>query len=196
MTGARTAARREAQRSIDRTDAQLAQLAARLDVATASFISDHAARLEAHAAEQARIEADLARLVEYRDLILRHSDTERTRAALEQRRAEIQEAIAAHEFGQADAEHNIRALENRLSEYLEQLHIPGIGELVTINRKTYLPEISARRFEELSSQGLKRWSTSPTPSLTTPWRSTGRCRCPGCWSSTAFRRPVVAAARS
>jgi hypothetical protein len=41
--------------------------------------------------------------------------------------------------------------------YLRELHIPEIGSdlSVKINRRTYLPEISGRTFDELSSQGLK-----------------------------------------
>lgn len=153
----RQASRRDAHAAAERMDGELTQLAARLDAASASFVSEHAARLESRAAEQARLEADIARLLEYRDLILRHSDTQRARASLDQRRTEIQEAIAAREFGRTDAEEHIRALEKRLRDYLQRLHVPEIGQLLTvgINRKTYLPEISGRRFEELSSQGLK-----------------------------------------
>lgn len=57
----------------------------------------------------------------------------------------------------AEAEPNIIALEQRTLEYLSELHIPQLGDLlsVTINRSTYLPEISGRKFDELSSQGLK-----------------------------------------
>ena len=42
-------------------------------------------------------------------------------------------------------------------EYLQQLRIPDLGQELTvkINRKTYLPEVSGRSFDELSSQGLK-----------------------------------------
>jgi len=42
-------------------------------------------------------------------------------------------------------------------DYLTRLHVPQLGDLLTvkINRQTYLPEVSARTFDELSSQGLK-----------------------------------------
>src|ERR1700677_3076149 len=42
-------------------------------------------------------------------------------------------------------------------DYLTRLHVPQLGELLTvkINRDTYLPEVSTRTFDELSSQGLK-----------------------------------------
>lgn len=52
---------------------------------------------------------------------------------------------------------HIVALEKRMLEYLERLNVPTLGDLLTvkINRKTYLPEVSTRSFDELSSQGLK-----------------------------------------
>jgi hypothetical protein len=42
-------------------------------------------------------------------------------------------------------------------EYLEALRPPPLGQAltVTINRKTYMPEVWGRSFDELSSQGLK-----------------------------------------
>lgn len=41
--------------------------------------------------------------------------------------------------------------------YLESMRVPSLGDLLTvkINRTTFLPEISGRTFDELSSQGLK-----------------------------------------
>jgi hypothetical protein len=52
---------------------------------------------------------------------------------------------------------HIVALEKRMLEYLERLNVPTLGDLdtVKINRKTYLPDVSTRSFDELSSQGLK-----------------------------------------
>jgi hypothetical protein len=42
-------------------------------------------------------------------------------------------------------------------EYLADLHIPELGHslTVTINRNTYMPIVSGRTFDRLSSQGLK-----------------------------------------
>ena len=56
----------------------------------------------------------------------------------------------------AAAEH-VAALERRLYEYLEQLHVPVLGDMLSavIDRQTYLPIVSGRRFDELSSQGLE-----------------------------------------
>ena len=41
--------------------------------------------------------------------------------------------------------------------YLRELHIPDLGQplSVSINRTTYMPIVSGRTFDELSSQGLK-----------------------------------------
>lgn len=48
-------------------------------------------------------------------------------------------------------------MERRLVEYLARLHVPTFGEPLTasIDRKTYLPIVSGRSFDSLSSQGLQ-----------------------------------------
>jgi len=132
-------------------------LASELDEQTAAFVSDHAAQLERNAANQASIEADIARLSEYLDLLHRHEDQSREREMLRDQRDEIAAAIDRHELGEVTAEDNVRALEQRMLEYLHELHIPQLGDELTvkINRTTYLPEVAGRTFDELSSQGLK-----------------------------------------
>lgn len=65
--------------------------------------------------------------------------------------------LNGRELSQVDAEDNVRALEQRMLEYLQELNIPDLRQelSVKINRNTYLPEVSGRTFDELSSQGLK-----------------------------------------
>ena len=48
-------------------------------------------------------------------------------------------------------------MERRLLEHLEELHIPQLGDLLTVRGSgpTWLPHVSNRSFDELSSQGLK-----------------------------------------
>lgn len=132
-------------------------LAAELDQRTEAFVSDRASRIEHYAAEQARLEVDIRRLREYLELLNRHRSESEARAELEALADEITAEINSHELSGVDAEANVRALEARMLMYLQELNIPDLGaELsVKINRTTYLPEVSGRTFDELSSQGLK-----------------------------------------
>ncbi|WP_218009686.1 hypothetical protein [Actinomadura kijaniata] len=138
-------------------DREIEEMAERLDRQTASFISDRATTLENLAAEQARLEADVARLNEYLALLRKFQNTSQRRSELEDSRDELSAEIESKELGKVDAEEHVRALEQRMLEYLHELHIPQFGDelSVKINRTTFLPIIAGRSFEELSSQGLK-----------------------------------------
>jgi hypothetical protein len=155
------AARRVALEQLRRQAVQMDQLieglAADLNQRTQTFVSDRADRLEHHAAEQARLEAEIKRLHEYLELIHRHEQQLQGRAVLEAQQEELTAQISSRELSQVDAEANVRALEERMLEYLQELNIPDLGQelSVKINRTTYLPEVSGRTFDELSSQGLK-----------------------------------------
>ncbi|WP_405141984.1 hypothetical protein OG589_32770 [Sphaerisporangium sp. NBC_01403] len=140
-----------------RLDELISDFATELDQRTDAFVSDRATQLEHHASEQARIEGEIKRLREYFALLERHHQQLQGREELENRREELTAEINARELGQIDAEGNVRALEERMLEYLQELHIPHLGQelSVTINRTTYMPEVSGRTFDELSSQGLK-----------------------------------------
>lgn len=132
-------------------------LAADVDYRTATFVSDRAGQLEEYASEQVRLEADIRRLREYLELLQRHQQQRQDRESLENQRDALATQISSRELGQKAAEDNVRALEHRMLEYLRELNIPDLGPELSlrINRTTYLPEISGRSFDELSSQGLK-----------------------------------------
>jgi len=153
----RRTAHRELEYESSRLEQIITRLSIELDERTSSFVSDRAARIENHAAEQTRIEGNIVRLREYHNLLRRHFQQIQGREELEARRDEISAEIESRELSQTDAEENVKALERRMHQYLERLHIPDLGtELyVRINRRTYLPEVSGRTFDELSSQGLK-----------------------------------------
>ncbi|MFI1994874.1 hypothetical protein [Actinoplanes sp. NPDC020271] len=140
-----------------RLDHLITELAADLDQQTQAFVSDRAAQIDYQATRQAQLEADIKRLREYADLLQRHEHQLASREMLEAQQEEIRLRINERELSQSEAEENVQALEQRMLEYLQQLHIPDLGQELTvhINRKTYLPEVSGRSFDELSSQGLK-----------------------------------------
>lgn len=136
---------------------QLDQLSMQLDAATAEFVSTQASVLKSVAAKSAEVDANV-RWIQRALTLFEHEETREAR--LTELRAQLDRLeveIAEHRTGISAAEENIVALERRMLNYLERLHVPTISDLLTvrINRTTYLPEVSARTFDELSSQGLK-----------------------------------------
>ncbi|GIJ08466.1 hypothetical protein ACFFMR_26210 [Micromonospora andamanensis] len=153
--------RHRAQESLHREalhlDQLITELTANLDQQTQAFVSDRATRIEHYAARQAQLESEIQRLREYAALFRRHEEQLVGRETLEAEQERLRARINSQELSQIDAEDNVLALERRILEYLQELHIPDLGQelSVKINRKTYLPEVAGRTFEELSSQGLK-----------------------------------------
>jgi chromosome segregation ATPase len=155
------AARRDSldalRREATRLDDLISGFAAQLNQRTEAFVSDRATQLEGQAAEQARIETDIQRLREYSELLESRERQAEGQEELAVERDEVRARIDALELNSTDAESNMMALEGRMLQYLQELHIPDLGQdlSVRINRSTYLPEVSGRTFDELSSQGLK-----------------------------------------
>jgi hypothetical protein len=154
---ARRTTREQLLREAAELDGIINRYASELNQLTEAFISDNAAQIENQAAEQARLESEITRLQEYRELVRRHQMQLRDRAELEAQYEEVTAEVQGRELSQVDAEGNIEALEDRILEYLHELNIPNLGQelSVKINRANYLPEVSGRTFDELSSQGLK-----------------------------------------
>jgi hypothetical protein len=154
---ARRAALQQLLREATRLDGIIDGHSSELNELTDAFVSDHAAQIEHQAAEQARLEGEINRLHEYGELVRRHQLQLQDRAELEAQYEEVAAEVQSREFSRVDAEDNVKALEQRILEYLRELNIPDLGQelSVKINRVTYLPEVSGRSFDELSSQGLK-----------------------------------------
>lgn len=123
---------------------------------TDEFVSLRADLLSGRAAERAGLEAEVHRVSDYRELFVRFSDIEGQRAALEEERVDIADALGQTSARSDRSEALISALEQRFLNYLQRLHV-SLSDLpltASINRRTYLPEITGRPFDELSSQGL------------------------------------------
>ncbi|WP_310964085.1 hypothetical protein [Nocardioides terrisoli] len=135
----------------------LAALSGQLNNLTQEFVSAQAAELQSVAAETATVEANVEWIKRYLTLIDRQSDQSGYLDELRTQKLELEAQIEAHSTSVAVADDNIDALEKRIVDYLTRLHVPQLGDLLTvkINRNTYLPEVSTRNFDELSSQGLK-----------------------------------------
>lgn len=128
-----------------------------LDLRTRGFVSEQASRLAETAQEIARAESDISWANRCLSVFAGQESRERKLAQLKSERDDIAAEIESRESVHAVADEHIEALERRFVEYLERLHIPLVGEMLSarINRTTYLPEVSGRTFDELSSQGLK-----------------------------------------
>lgn len=113
--------------------------------------------MQSVAAETATVEANIEWIKRYLTLLDRQTDQTGHLDALKAQKLELEELIEGHRISVATADENINALEKRMIDYLTRLHVPQLGDLLTvkINRTTYLPEVSARTYDELSSQGLK-----------------------------------------
>lgn len=135
----------------------LAAVSSRLDNLTQAFVSAQAAELQSIAAETATVEANVEWIKRYLTLVDRQTDQSGYLDELRARKLELEEQIEGHGTSISAADENIDALETRILDYLTRLHVPQLGDLLTvkINRTTYLPEVSTRTFDELSSQGLK-----------------------------------------
>lgn len=138
-------------------DRALSAASRELNQRAESFVSDRASTLQSQAREQSRLQTEIEKLAEYGTLLNRREDRSAERAQLVQRTSEITQIIEARSTNVRRADENRHALESRFFEYLERLNIPLVADTLTvkINRTTYMPEVSGRSFDELSSQGLK-----------------------------------------
>lgn len=152
----RRAARSDVQARSAEVALELQRVSALLDEATADFVSARAAELQTVAADEAAAKANIEWLQRTLSLFVRFEDHEARLAELEQRLGGLREEIEQHQ-SVANGEEHIIALERRMLQYLERLNVPTLGDTlsVRINRRDYLPEVSTRTFDELSSQGLK-----------------------------------------
>lgn len=127
-----------------------------LDRRTAEFLSQRSEAMVVEARQRAGLEGRLQQLAEYRQLLARYTDSEGQRVALEEERADLMDALAQHERLSDRSEQLLLDLEARFLDYLQRLHV-SLSDLpltAAINRTTYLPEVTGRPFDELSSQGL------------------------------------------
>lgn len=143
-------------RRLERDRRRLDTLNEELHRRTADFVSIHSDTMASHASERARLQANVLRLREDRDLLRKFHDLDGLRLQLEKERVDLIDTLARSAARSERSERLIARLESRFLDYLQQLHIPlsSVPLTASINRKTYLPEIGNRPFDELSSQGL------------------------------------------
>ena len=141
---------------LEKLRSKLEALNEELDRRTADFVSVYSDKMNSYASERARLRAEVLKLEEYRDLFIRFSDLDGLRVRLEEERADLIDALGRSSARSERSKQLIASLESRFLDYLQRLNIPFSDSPLTasINQTTYLPEISGRPFDELSSQGL------------------------------------------
>jgi energy-coupling factor transporter ATP-binding protein EcfA2 len=128
-----------------------------LDDLTRSFVSSRSDQIERRASSIAKYQADVEWLTRVMSLFDQRGEQSDRVSDLRRKAVQLSAEVDEYRIAVADADENIKALERRMLEYLERLHVPVIGDMlsVRINTTTWLPEVSGRSFDELSSQGLK-----------------------------------------
>jgi hypothetical protein len=137
--------------------ARRSELGRQLDNLTASFVSDHQQQLTALAAERARVRSEIEKYNQFLTILERAENAATRINDLSERRATIRQKLENASAQLRVGQSNIGALEARLLEYLGRLEVPtfGVPLSAAIDRRTYLPIVSGRTFDSLSSQGLQ-----------------------------------------
>lgn len=128
----------------------------RLDEAMGAFVSDRQVQIAEIASERSRIEAEISKYVQYLMILQRAEDAGNRIVRLNDRRLAIRQELDDSSRRLRIGQSNVGALEQRFYEYLQRLRIPTFDVPLSgaINMNTYMPVVSGRPFETLSSQGL------------------------------------------
>jgi len=143
--------------AVERLETERALVGARLDEAMGAFVSDRQSEIAEMASERSRIEAEISKYDQYLVILQRAEDAGSRIAQLSERRLAIRQELDDASKRLRIGQSNVGALEERFYEYLQRLRIPtfDLPLSAAINMNTYLPVVSGRPFETLSSQGLQ-----------------------------------------
>jgi len=158
LVGKRQAQAEQIQADVSELAQEQKSLSRALDLAMATFVSDRQERIAQVAAERSRVTAEAEKYDQFLVILERSEKANDRIAKLAQLKTdilrELEEASSNRlMFGRA----NVAALEERFTKYLRKLNVPTFGTPIegTINSATYLPVVSGRSFDRLSSQGLQ-----------------------------------------
>lgn len=152
--------RRDRMAKLDRErtqlEAQRARTGAELDETVKSFVSDSAAKIEEAAAERAALREREARLVDYLSLFEKRDRIHVNLDQLRRTEGELLGRLEEAKTRREDVEERIGSLERLFSDLLQKMKLPSfLGKPEgRIHRRTYLPSVNGRTFEELQSEGL------------------------------------------
>lgn len=157
LISTRTRTREDLERQVAQWTVERAQAGTALDQHLQEFVSDRADQIAQRARERAEAQALLARSRDYLILYQRLDEAQARAQQLEDRKQTIEaEAEQANVVETASAE-RIARLEEHFVALVDAFGTPRFaGEpRAAINRRTFLPILNGRSFDELSSGGLK-----------------------------------------
>ena len=150
---------RETENAIRRLDGEREEVSGRLVLVTESYVSDQASEIRRNSELRTRAEEAVLKFREYLGLYHKWDQAITELAALEDQKSNLEEQLAEQGAHQEAATERIARLSSDFATILGQFNpprFPGAEEgLSFIDPNIYLPVLYGRRFDELSSQGLK-----------------------------------------
>lgn len=143
---------------IEQTRERRSALAAELDFRTRSYLSDAGEALTRGSEKRASAQERVARLQDYLGLFARLDRADIEASVLEQRKEELEMQLEAQRQVPSHFTERVQHLASEFASILDSFSVPrfpGVAEPSTIDFRTYQPVLYGRRFDELSSQGLK-----------------------------------------
>ena len=131
-------------------------LGQRIDELNARFVSDNQERIVGMASERARVRSEIEKYDQFLIILERAEEAFSSISELTQKRDAIRRQLDDASEELRAGQTNVVALEERFLVYLNRLDVPTFGRTLTasIDRRSYLPIVSGRSFDSLSSQGL------------------------------------------
>ena len=128
-----------------------------LEFRSQAFVSDSASEIESRAETRARLEEKVARVEDYLQLFERMDRLGQEMASLEAQRDDISRRLTQEVDKDGQFSQRVAQLEANFQRALSEIGMPDWLEAdkAFIDRTTYLPSIGDRRFDDLSSPGLK-----------------------------------------
>jgi hypothetical protein len=128
-----------------------------LDFKVQTYVSDSASAIAQTASERPAALALITRLEDYLRLYDKLDNVTEERTRLELEKGELEGTLEVLKTRQDVSEQRIKVLEENFEGSLRTLAVPRFSEQPrsALDRKTYLPIIDGRRFDDLSSQGLQ-----------------------------------------
>ena len=138
-------------------NAERSERGAELDFATRAFVSDRAESLTRLSERRGALQEQVKKLEDYLRLFERLDALVRQRSEMETEKVTILDQLDRLQARGTDVEASFAVLEDAFLSLVERIGLPEFpGEpRAGVNRTTYLPVLNGRRFEELSSGGLK-----------------------------------------
>ena len=144
----------EIERALAQATADRAREAARLDQATAKFVSDRGDEIAAAAADEAAAKAEVEQFTAYIGLLDKADRARAKEEQLRERRQRVDEQLRDAERVSAASEERVSHFERRFGALVEELRLPEFEEeadpRAAINRADYEPIVNGRRIEQHS----------------------------------------------